>query len=285
VFKTVEAVMPTHPIPDGVTLKHYAPSIGTEVHGIDLRDPLSESNFKFLSTLLLERKVIFFRDQDITNEQHLEFGRNWGELEVLPFLDYDENHPELLKIRRDSAERGNENVWHSDVSWRDEPSMGSILRSLKVPEVGGDTLWCDMVAIYEALPEPMKEMIANLKVRYSVAGIARTAKHGTVQEWVAKFPPPSHPVVRTHPETGRKLLYLSRGHLDKIEGLTRDQSEALVSLLTGYTSIPEFQCRFHWEANSIAFWDNRSTQHYAISDYFPQERWMNRVTVRGDRPF
>lgn len=283
-FKTVETVLPSMSAPAGVDLIHYSPSIGTEIHGIDLREPLDSDTFKFLNTMLVERKVLFFRDQDLTKEQHMDFARNWGELEVLPFLDYDEEHPELLTIRKDSGERGYENVWHTDVSWREEPSLGSVLRARKVPPLGGDTLWCDMVAIYEALSPTMKALLTDLRARYTVAGIARKAKEGTVEDWVAKYPPPSHPVVRTHPESGRKLLYLSRGHLDKIEGLSREESDALVDVLTSYASIPEFQCRFRWEANSIAFWDNRSTQHYAASDYFPQERFMDRVTIKGDRP-
>jgi taurine dioxygenase len=283
-LKTVDPVMPTHPLPDGVSLFHYSPSIGTEVHGIDLRQPLDDDTFKFLSSLLLERKVIFFRNQDLTKEQHMDLGRRWGELEVLRFLDFDEEHPELLTIRKGTDEKGYENIWHSDVSWREEPSLGSILRARRVPAVGGDTLWCDMVAVYEALSPSMKEMIADLKAVYSVAAIARRAKSGTVEEILEQYPPPAHPVVRTHPETGRKLLYLSRGHLKKIKGLSPEESEMLVAQLTSYASIPEFQCRFRWENNSIAFWDNRSTQHYAISDYFPQERFMDRVTIKGDRP-
>jgi taurine dioxygenase len=280
----VSFVEPSLPAPDGVELRHLSPSIGTEVHGVDLREPLTDDLFKYLNSLLVDRKVIFFRDQDITSDQHMDFARKWGELEVLPFLDYDADDNEILLITRGPGERGKENVWHTDVSWRECPSLGSVLRALKVPEVGGDTMWCDMVAVYEALSPAMKEMIADLRAIYSVEGIARQ-EAVDVDAVLAQFPPQEHPVVRTHPESGKKLLYLATGHLQRIKGLGRDESNMLVSQLTSYASIPEFQCRFHWEPNSIAFWDNRSTQHYAISDYFPQERHMQRVTIKGDKPF
>lgn len=282
--KIVNFVEPSIPEPDGIELKHLSPSIGTEVLGIDLREPLTDDMFKYLNTLLVERKVIFFRDQDITKEQHLDFARNWGELEILPFLAYDDDHEEMLTIRKGPDDPGRENVWHSDVSWRECPSLGSVLHALEVPEVGGDTLWCDMVGVYESLTPSMRSMIDGLQAIYSVEGIARQSGVN-VEEVLEQFPPQLHPVVRTHPESGKKLLYLATGHLKRIKGLSRDESDMLVSQLASYASIPEFQCRFRWEPHSIAFWDNRSTQHYAISDYHPHVRRMNRVTIKGDKPF
>ncbi|MGL5909544.1 MAG: TauD/TfdA dioxygenase family protein, partial [Phycicoccus sp.] len=159
-LKTVIVPEQTVAVPDGITLRHHSPTIGTEVLGIDLREPLSDELFGFLHQLFLDRKVVFFRDQFLTPEQHLDLGRRWGELEIVPFLDHDDTYPELLTIRR-GAEKAYENVWHSDVSWREQPSMGSILRALKVPELGGDTLWCDMTAAYDALSPTMKDMVEH----------------------------------------------------------------------------------------------------------------------------
>jgi taurine dioxygenase len=283
-LKTVTPTEPTNDAPAGLTLKHHSPTIGTEVLGIDLREPLSDEMFTFLHQLLLDRKVIFFREQFLTPEQHLEFGRRWGELEVIPFLEHDTTYPELLTIRR-GAERSYENVWHSDVSWRDEPSMGSILRALKTPAVGGDTLWCDMAAVYDSLSESMKSMLEGLVAVHSIEALTRYTDRATIEEYLKIYPPQEHPVVRTHPETGRKLLYVNVAHTRRIKGLSQQESGWLMGQLLRYSDIPEFQCRFRWEAGSIAFWDNRSTQHYAAADYFPQERFMDRVTIKGDRPF
>jgi taurine dioxygenase len=283
-LKSVTNVVPSQDAPAGLTLKHLAPSIGTAVLGIDLRDPLSEDLHKFLHQLLLDRKVIFFRDQFLSPEQHLDFGRRWGELEVVPFLEHDKTHPELLTIRRGS-DRSYENIWHSDVSWRVEPSLGSILRALKVPAVGGDTMWADMTAAYDALSPAMKGVLDGLTAVHSIEALSRYVDQQTIEKYLKEFPPQEHPVVRTHPETGRKAIYVNGAHTRRIVGMSPQESAYLLAQIYRYAEIPEFQCRFHWEPGSIAFWDNRSTQHYAIADYFPQERWMDRVTVRGDRPF
>jgi taurine dioxygenase len=283
-FKTVTPAEPTVDTPVGLTLKHHSPTIGTEVLGIDLRDTLDDDTFGFLHQLLLDRKVIFFRDQFLTPEQHLDFGRRWGELEAIPFLEHDSTYPELLTIRRGN-ERAYENIWHSDVSWRAEPSLGSILRALKVPDVGGDTLWCDMTAAYDALSPSMKKMLDGLVAVHSIEALSRYTDPDTIKRYLEEFPPQEHPVIRTHPETGKQAIYVNGAHTRRIKGLSPIESQWLLSQLYRYAEIPEFQCRFRWEAGSIAFWDNRSTQHYASADYFPQERFMDRVTVKGDRPF
>jgi taurine dioxygenase len=283
-FKSVTPSMPTMVTPDGLRLKHLAPTIGTEVLGIDLRQPLDDEQFGFLRQLLLERKVIFFREQFLTPEQHLDFGRRWGELEAVPFLEHDKTHPELLAIRRGS-ERSFENNWHSDVSWREAPSMGSILRALKVPEVGGDTMWADMTAAYDALSPSMKAVLEPLTAVHSIEALSAYVSRETIEKYLVEFPPQEHPVVRTHPETGKKTIYVNVAHTRRIKGMSPQESAFLLGQIYRYADIPEFQCRFHWEPGSIAFWDNRSTQHYAIADYYPQERWMDRVTVKGDKPF
>jgi taurine dioxygenase len=283
-FKSVSPALPSVATPDGLTLKHLAPAIGTEVLGIDLREPLTPDLYGFLRQLLLDRKVVFFREQFLTPEQHLDFGRQWGQLEIVPFLSHDETYPELLTIRR-GAERSFENTWHSDVSWRSEPSMGSILRALKVPEVGGDTMWADMTAAYEALSPSMKTMLESLTAIHSIEALTAYVGRETIEKYLEEFPPQEHPVIRTHPETGKKTIYVNVAHTRRIKDLSPQESDYLLKQIYRYADIPEFQCRFHWEAGSIAFWDNRSTQHYAIADYYPQERWMDRVTVKGDKPF
>jgi taurine dioxygenase len=286
--KKVTPIIPTVTPPDGLTLKHHSPSIGTEVLGVDLRQPLNEKMFGFLHQTLLERKVLFFRDQDITPEQHVQFARNWGELELIEFLPSYENLPELLTIRRGSNEQPYENVWHSDVSWREKPSFGSILRALKVPEVGGDTLFADMSAVYDALSPSMKVMLDTLSAVHNLKNLGAIRSQTVdpeAKEKMSVYEPQIHPVVRTHPETGKKILYVNGAHTDRIKGLSSDESRTLLGELYHYSHIPEFQCRFHWEANSIAFWDNRSTQHYAVADYSPQERFMDRATIAGDKPY
>lgn len=283
---TLDSRVAEAPLPVGWSLHHLSPVIGTEVHGVDLRKPLTDEMVAYLRKLLLERKVIFFRDQDISIERQMEVCRIWGDLEIIDFLPQHPDHPEVLLIKRDEKEKGAENVWHSDVTWRDQPSLGSMLRAVEVPEVGGDTMWACMYSAYDSLPEAIKRTCEGLEAVHSVAnGLQYTQGVEKMQAMLKRFPKQVHPVIRTHPETGRKAIYVNRAHTSHIKGVGLEISEKLMQILCDTAKNPEFQCRFRWKKNSIAFWDNRSCQHYAVSDYYPAKREMYRVTVAGDRPF
>jgi taurine dioxygenase len=258
--------------------------IGAEVLGVDLAEPVGPALQADLRRALLDWKVLFFRDQPITAEQHRDFGRLWGELEVHPFLPAGDL-PEVVRFAKDESSRGTENIWHSDVTWRKVPSMGSILRAIEVPELGGDTLWADMAAAYDGLPEDVRRRIDGLAAVHDFAdSFGRAMDPAKLAEMREQFPPAEHPVVRTHPETGRATIYVNEIFTSYIAGVDPDESDELLRLLCAQARIPEYQCRFRWTPDSIAFWDNRSTQHYAVSDYWPSARVMERVTVIGDVP-
>ena len=269
------------------TVKPLSPIIGAEIEGVDLSQPLTPQLKEELNEALLEWKVIFFRNQDITSEQQLALARHFGELEVHPFYKAPEDRSEeVIQFHRNKVQKGYENIWHSDVSFREKPAKAAILRLLKVPPVGGDTLWADMAAAYDNLPEAVKERIDGLQAMHDFTpSFAHLMSAEELLQKQEEFPAVVHPVVRTHPETGRKLLYVNPSFTTRIIGLEEQESEELLGFLFRQTHIPEYQVRFHWEANSIAFWDNRATQHYAVSDYYPYERVAERVTVAGDRPY
>lgn len=276
---------------EALTWRHFtaclvSPTIGAEISGVDLRDRLSTELVEELRRAFLDYKVLFFRDQDISSEDHLCFARHFGELEVHPFLPAASESPELVSFAKDRETVGNENLWHSDVSWRVLPSLGSVLRARTVPRIGGDTLFADMNAAYECLDEATKERICDLRAVHDFThSFGRSLDPETLRARQEEFPPAEHPVVRTHPETGRKLLYVNRVFTSHIVGMNPDESEELIVDLCRNATYPEYQCRFHWEPNSIAFWDNRAVQHYAVNDYWPQPRVMERATIIGDRPF
>jgi len=266
------------------------PTIGAEIGGIDLSRPLDPQTRDALRALLLEWKVLFFRDQDITTEEHLAFARNFGALEVHPFAPHKPGFPEVMAITHDRDNKGRENTWHSDVTWRIEPSLGSVLRALEIPPIGGDTLFSDMYAAYDGLTDTVKEKIEGKQALHDFAHFRRgMRKRGMSEEQIEAFnrqyPSVEHPIVRTHPETKRKALYVNAGFTQHIVGMEREESDALLKHLYAQAAIPEYQCRFRWQTNSIAFWDNRASQHYAVSDYWPQIRRMERVTIVGDRPY
>lgn len=274
---------------DSLTLTPLTPTIGAEVAGIDLAAPLDAPQAAALRQALLDWKVLFFRDQDIDTDQHLAFARRFGELEVHPFAPHKPGYPEVLAITHDRENRGRENVWHSDVTWRLEPSLGSVLRAVEVPPVGGDTLFADMYAAYEGLTDEVKARIEGATAIHDFAHFrVAMRKRGKTEEEIeafnAAYPMVEHPVVRTHPETGRRCLYVNRAFTQHIVGWDEDDSAGMLAHLYAQAAIPEYQCRFRWEAGSIAFWDNRASQHYAASDYWPAVRRMERVTIVGDRP-
>ncbi len=270
-------------------LEPMTPTIGAVVADFSMADPLDEVTFAELNRALLEWKVLFFRDQHITHTEHAAFARHWGALETHPFIrervDQPEDTPEVVRLEKGPKSGGYENIWHSDVTWRVNPSLGSILRAIELPEVGGDTLWADMSAAYDCLSDDIKSRIDGLTAVHDwIETFGRGLDAATRDRLRPDFPAVEHPVVRTHPETGRKMIYVNQAFTQHIVGMPKAESDELLHFLYRQASFPEFQCRFRWSPGDVAFWDNRSSQHYASSDYFPNRRVMDRITIVGDRP-
>jgi taurine dioxygenase len=268
-----------------LTVAPSTPAIGAEISGIDLAEEQDDIVIDEIRAALLAHKVVFFRDQHITPAQHIAFARRFGTLEIHPATPKDQPDPEVLHIAHGPDSRGKENAWHSDVTWRAEPSLGSILRAVEVPEVGGDTLFADMAAAFRGLSPAMQDWCRSLTAVHDIARVFAGRLGKSADELRAQFPPQVHPVVRTHPETGEQALYVNTAFTSHVEGLSAKESDTLLAHLYAQAAMPEIQCRFRWRAGSIAFWDNRAAQHYAASDYFPAVRRMERVTIAGDRPF
>ena len=267
-------------------IKQLSPMIGAELSGLKLSGDLPDAAISEIRRALLEFKVVFFRDQhELTAAEHIAFARRFGDLEIHPATPKGQEDPEILRITHDETSKGRENAWHSDVTWRPEPSLGSILRAREVPPFGGDTLFSCMYAAYDALSPAMKEWVSGLTARHDIARVFAGRLNKSIEELHAQYPVQEHPVVRTHPETGRRALYVNTAFTDQIVGLSKKESDWLLAHLYTFAAVPEHQCRFRWESGSLAFWDNRACQHYAASDYFPQRRVMERVTIAGDRPF
>jgi taurine dioxygenase len=267
-------------------VRRLSPAIGAELLGVDLADGVDDELAAEVRAALLEHKVVFFRDQHrLDRAGHIAFARKFGALEIHPATPKDQPDPEVLRIAHSPNSKGSENNWHSDVTWRAEPSLGSILRAIELPEVGGDTLFSDMYAAYEALSPAMKAWVCTLEAEHDIARVFASRLGKDASKLHEQFPPQTHPVVRTHPETGRRGLYVNVGFTSKIHGLSAKESAWLLDHLYSYAAIAEHQCRFRWAPGSLAFWDNRACQHLAASDYFPAVRIMERVTIAGDRPY
>jgi alpha-ketoglutarate-dependent taurine dioxygenase len=259
-------------------------TIGAEITGVDLTVNLAEPVIAEIRRALLDYKVLFFRNQPMSAAQHVAFARRFGELELHPFIPANPDHPELVRFAKSADVGGFENGWHSDVSWREVPSMGAILHAVEVPSTGGDTLFADMYAAYEGLDEATRQAIDELVAVHDYARVFGPGSPAERDERRRRYPPAHHPVVRTHPETGRKLLYVNRFFTDAIVGCDIDAGRELIDRLSRQSDIIEYQCRFRWEPQSVAFWDNRAVQHYACSDYWPSVRVMERASIIGDRP-
>lgn len=270
-----------------IRVEPLTPTIGAEIRGVDLRGPLGNRTFAEVHDALMRHQVIFFRDQDLSFEEHKAFGRMFGELHIHPNQPGPEGHPEILPIHADAnSKRAAGTDWHSDVSCDAEPPLGSILRLHTVPESGGDTLFSSMYAAYDALSDSMRDFLAGLTALHDGGPRYRETNRVEGRDDDGRtFPRHEHPVVRTHPVTGRKALFVNPIFTQHIVGLTPGESRAVLGMLFEHVAQPRFQCRFRWERNSIAFWDNRCVQHHAMWDYFPQTRSGWRVTVKGDRPF
>ena len=260
-------------------------TLGAEVGGVDLRTDQSDEVIAEIRQALLDYKVLVFRDQPITPAQHVAFARRFGDLEIHPFITGNAEHPELVRFEKGVDTGGFENGWHHDVTWREVPSMGAILHAIQVPATGGDTLFCDMGAAYDGLDSDTKERIDGL---FAVHDFMLAFKHqvpeGKQEEFRARYPQARHPVVCTHPETGRKLIFVNCYFTSHIDGMDIDEGIELIRHLAGQAKVVEYQFRVRWEPDTIVFWDNRAVQHYAASDYYPDVRIMERASVVGARP-
>jgi taurine dioxygenase len=260
-------------------------AIGAHVSGVDLRDELSDVDVKILRQGLLDHLVLFFRDQHVTDEQQLDFALRFGPMHVSPLQTVHQDAPEIVVLNQVYPRGEGADEWHSDNTFLADPPMASILRAVQLPDVGGDTCFASMYAAYEGLSPAMQSFVDGLHAVHDITNPLKKAirdGHSTLDlaAMQRRCPPVEHNVVVTHPETGRKALFVNRNSTTHIVGLGDREQEVLLPFLFDHVRSPEYQCRFHWEEGSIAFWDNRSVQHYAVADYH-ERRIMHRATIAG----
>ena len=270
-------------------------ALGAEIGGVDLAKPLEDELFREIHAAFLDHHVVFFRDQDLPPQAQLAFARRFGTPDVHPIVEGMEGLPEVVRVVKPAGESASFGVgWHSDNSFFETPSLGSILYGITIPPYGGDTLFASMERAYDALSASMKQLLSGLVAVHSASRAYDPQETGEAKyrgEAAIRYrfsdaihQTVEHPVIRTHPETARKSLYVNQMFTQSIVGMTRAESDALLGFLYAHLSRPNFTCRFRWQPGSVAFWDNRCVQHYAMDDYQEFERVMNRVTVAGDRP-
>jgi taurine dioxygenase len=272
-----------------LTVEPIAGALGAEISGLDLAQPLSDATILALRRAWLEHLVIFFRDQNLSPAQFLGFGRRFGEVIEYPFVKGLPEHPEIIPVLKLEHERVNfGGVWHSDTAYLDAPPMASMLVAREIPPYGGDTLFANMYLAYETLSDGLKTMLEGLlAINSSAKADASRTREDRMKDSgreVKKDYVAAHPVVRRHPETGRRALYVNVAHTVRFDGMTEEESAPLLDYLFRHQTRPEFTCRFRWRAGSIAFWDNRCAQHNAINDYAGHRRLLHRLTLAGDTP-
>ena len=268
-----------------IDLQPITATLGAEVSGVDMAN-VDDETLDQLRKAWIDHKVLVLRNQHITVDEHIAFGRLFGELEIHPFVDDVSGHPEIVRLRSTAENQAAASFWHSDVTWRREPSMGSILRGVVIPPAGGDTCFADAGAAYDRLSPEWKARIDPLVAVHDfsrafgpdLSDDERAAKQ-------LEFPPATHPVVRTHPETGKRSIYTNRVFVSHIEGLSPEESWEIIQYLERQIMNPSVQCRIRWDVDTFVMWDNRAVQHFATNDYWPETRQVERVTVMGDRPF
>ena len=271
----------------GVTVTRTGVHLGAEISGVDLGRPLSDAHVAAIEAALAANALIILRDQPISSQNLMDFGRRFGELTVHPFAPSEQDAPALIKFRNDETTPPfGTDVWHSDETFRAEPPMATILVAKEVPAVGGDTMFVSMAAAYDGLSDRMQQLISGLEAIHDfkpfkpLFGRSEEDRR-RLQGFELQYPPQLHPVVRIHPVSGRKVLFVNPQFTLAINGMEERESRTLLDTLFHQALVPEYQFRHHWAPHTIAMWDNRSTQHYAIHDYYPQRRYMERVTIRG----
>jgi len=270
-----------------LSIQPVTTTIGARVESVDLREPLGEDMRDAILDALLRHHVLFFRDQDITPDQQVAFAKQFGPISYPPFAPKYGSNPQYIVLDQTHPRGEGADEWHSDNTFMAEPPMGSILRAVQIPEVGGDTCFASAVAAYEALSPAIQRLVDGLTAVHDITkpllkGIAAGHADVDLAEIQAKWPPVEHPVVRTHPVTGAKALFVNRNSTTHIVGLSERENDALLPMLMDHIRSPEFQCRFTWDTHSVAFWDNRTAQHFAVPDYHTR-RVMNRVTIAGEK--
>ncbi|MFL2662758.1 MAG: TauD/TfdA dioxygenase family protein [Alphaproteobacteria bacterium] len=269
-----------------ITVKNYAPNLGAVIKGIDLSNEISNSEQKIIRDAFHKYLVIFFQEQsEISPVNHIKLGKYFGDLHIHPAAPKMKNYPEIFEIHTDKNSKISNGAedFHSDVSCEKEPPLGTMLQLHILPECGGDTMFANMYMAYDALSTHMKQFLNNLYASHESEHFYR-GRYNKINENV-KYPSSIHPVVRTHPVTKKKALYINRFFTTKIEGLSKDESSIILNYLFEHCEKTDFQIRYRWQQNDMAFWDNRCTLHKAIWDYFPNERKGRRVTIKGDKPY
>ncbi|WP_445571023.1 taurine dioxygenase [Pseudomonas sp. E102] len=274
------------------TITPLSIALGAQINGIDISQPLSPQDRDFVEQALLEHQVLFFRDQPIEPPQQARFAAYFGDLHIHPIYPNIPEQPEVLVLDTAVTDVRDNAVWHTDVTFLPTPALGAVLSAKLLPAFGGDTLWASGIAAYEALSAPLKSLLEGLTATHDFTRSFPLERFGNSPEDLVRWeearrknPPLSHPVIRTHPVSGRRSLFVNEGFTTRINELSETESEAILKLLFAHATRPEFTVRWRWQANDVAFWDKRVTQHFAVDDYRPARRVMHRATVLGDVPF